>query len=447
MVGEYSSRSNRLTYSREMRALTANSSWVSPALRRALRRNHLFRRSAILTYTISSGADTTVWCQVYSDVNVDGDGFSDATITATNSTYATLKYNEAITTWNWFGNDPSDYFDASNWSAGITPNGVDEVAMLGYQDAARTLSQPATVVTLSSDLTLGTLIFDNPNSYTICGPGTLTMQASTNDAEVFVSQGSHVIKAPVVLATSTDFYISSDNLTITSPITSASGTTLTKHGPGTLTLAGGVTAGGLMINAGTVAISHGAPASTIGLFFLAPGATLDLSSSLTIDYSGISPLASVQSAIAAGYDGGAWNGVSETSGVVTSASAASTQGTAIGYVDGSVDSGTAAAPGTVLVMYTWLGDLNLNGTVDSDDLNTMIADQGVTDADWAEGDLNFDGVVNRDDFSLLMLGAAESNGQNIDSVPEPETFALLLLAAGCLPGLRRKKMNLPPSLA
>lgn len=185
-------------------------------------------------------AYSTVWTQVWSAVSVEAysDNDSGGSASAHNSVYATLYYTLSVTVYNWFGHDPSDYFDTSNWSAGVAPNGVDAVAMLGYQDSGRSDPQPATTVTLSSNLTLGTLLFDNPNTYTVNGPGTLTLEASTGDAQIILSQGDHVVNASTTLASNTDMTVAAGSLTFSSSISSASGTVLTTHGGGTLNFSG-----------------------------------------------------------------------------------------------------------------------------------------------------------------------------------------------------------------
>ncbi|HEY1687117.1 MAG TPA: dockerin type I domain-containing protein [Tepidisphaeraceae bacterium] len=154
------------------------------------------------------------------------------------------------------------------------------------------------------------------------------------------------------------------------------------------------------------------------------GGTIDIdANTLTLTYtSGNDPAAAIRADMAAGE-------------IINSAG--TTPGTAVGYADGSVDTTSTIATGNELVFkYTWLGDLDLDGVVTSADLGVLDAHLGSTNADWAEGDLNYDGKVNGDDLSLLMLGAAESNGVNISSVPEPATMALLAIP---LLGIRRRK--------
>jgi hypothetical protein len=74
----------------------------------------------------------------------------------------------------------------------------------------------------------------------------------------------------------------------------------------------------------------------------------------------------------------------------------------MGYAD-SADAGNPAnlPAGTIKIMYTLLGDANLDGVVDGTDF-AIVADnlnKGVTG--WDQGDFNYDGVVDGTDFGDL----------------------------------------------
>lgn len=139
--------------------------------------------------------------------------------------------------------------------------------------------------------------------------------------------------------------------------------------------------------------------------------------SIVLPYTGISPISTVVGYLSSGYDRGRWDGNG-----ISSSAAQLDPATTLGYED----TGTQ-----VLVKYTWLGDANLDGTVNSADLSAMAA-VGTTDVTWAQGDFNYDGVVNADDYGLMMLGVAASGGGNISMVaPEPVSAGLIItLAAG-----------------
>lgn len=229
-------------------------------------------------------------------------------------------------------------------------------------------------------------------------------------------------------------------ITLGSVSSSANGT-LTKINPGQLTVSK-ITGVSLIVNGGTVQLApNGTAAGASSLSALTlltsgnvPQGSLDITNNaVTIAApAGNDPITTIVGYLQTGYDNGKWDGA----GIQSSAVAAQ-PGTGIGYADGNTDAGTAAAAGTILVMDTWLGDVNLSGSVTSADLTTLTANLGKSGMDWAHGDLNYDGIVNADDLGLFMLGSAEFKAGGSQPVPEPATVGLLATAVA-LWGRRRR---------
>jgi hypothetical protein len=201
----------------------------------------------------------------------------------------------------------------------------------------------------------------------------------------------------------------------------ASGVT---HLTGSFTQSGGSTTFNQITGSGSMTIfgsssaklAKGHTVSTLASLAMSTSAQLDITNN-TLDVTG-GNLGALTTLVGSGYHGGTWTG-----GGITSSSAASTPGTAVGIgLSGS----------TVVIKYTWYGDLDLDGAVTNADLLLMGTGSG-----WAHGDLNYDGVVNQDDFALFMLGAAEAGSKNISSVPEPTLLSAVVLPA--LIGLRRRR--------
>ncbi|HEY1685024.1 MAG TPA: autotransporter-associated beta strand repeat-containing protein [Tepidisphaeraceae bacterium] len=220
---------------------------------------------------------------------------------------------------------------------------------------------------------------------------------------------------------------------------------LTKIGSGTVTLGNSETYNGAtIISAGTLALAANQN-STSG-FTIDTGATLKLTphgpwidtgivnfnggaldvTTNTVNFdttvAGHSA-ATILADLTTGYASGSWNGPG-----INSSSAAADRYTTLGYSDSG---------NTFTIMYTWYGDLNLNGVVDSDDVTAMTNGNGTS---WSQGDLNFDGKKNADDWALFMLGASMGGNNNISTItPEPGALSLLVLGATGMLARRRRQ--------
>src|SRR5207248_8681431 len=105
--------------------------------------------------------------------------------------------------------------------------------------------------------------------------------------------------------------------------------------------------------------------------------------------------------VQSGYNGGAWNG----SGIITSQSSAHSPSVLTALVAMSANdadyaggtlSGQSVSSGDALVMYTWGGDANLDGTLDGDDyfqIDSHFNQAGLIFG-YHNGDFNYDGDIN-----------------------------------------------------
>ena len=156
-----------------------------------------------------------------------------------------------------------------------------------------------------------------------------------------------------------------------------------------------------------------------------------------------------------------WNGTG-----LTSSYAASNPGYALGVVSNDSDPTTSAVEsplytsfggitgltgGEILVKFTYYGDLNLDGKVDSADTDLLnLGLGGKLQADglpgWFYGDVNYDGVVNAADSALFTPGEATYTGGGFVTLPEPSSFALGFLGlTGLLIAARRRALTLNSS--
>jgi len=113
---------------------------------------------------------------------------------------------------------------------------------------------------------------------------------------------------------------------------------------------------------------------------------------------GPDPIGSIAAAIISGYNNGTWNG----NGIISSTAQSTVASYGLGYAD-AADPGNPAnlASGQIEILYTLLGDANLDGKVNGSDFNILSANFNTGGDSWDQGDFNYDGKVNGSDFNIL----------------------------------------------
>jgi autotransporter-associated beta strand protein len=99
-----------------------------------------------------------------------------------------------VPTWNLAGG--GSWNVAGNWAPNGVPNGAGVVAKFGNSITT------ASTVNVAGAKTVGGLVFDSANAYTIAGSAadTITLNNSGSAASISVASGNHTIAAPLVLA-------------------------------------------------------------------------------------------------------------------------------------------------------------------------------------------------------------------------------------------------------
>jgi hypothetical protein len=340
----------------------------------------------------------------------------------------------------WNNEQGGDWSDPANWT-GPVPSSLN--AVVSFTGAIGGPRQ----VNLDVQRFLGTLNFDNPNRYTIAGPGTLTLAVSAGRGAINVISGSHTIATPVTFLSSTTVHVAraGDTLTMSGAQSAASGLTLTKTGPGALEVPYLRLDHVALLGGTTRLLANGTAASTsrVKTLRLAGGATptvrLDITdNALVIDHDFEPALPNVAAQVRSAYAGGAWTGP----GIGSSLADASQR--AVGFADRNALASVPAIFGatdttSVLVRLTRYGDADLSGNVNLADFNVLASNFGGTARLWQHGDFTYDGVVNLNDFNRLAsnfgLSAAGTDVTPGDwaalasAVPEPVAGALLAVLA------------------
>lgn len=339
----------------------------------------------------------------------------------------------ATTTWT--ANKIGDWSDAASWSI-AAPNGIDDAASLaGAITSARTIYADKPV-------TLGTLRFNNPNTYVLTGTARLTMQVSEGSALIEAMAGVQKVNLPLTLASNTTLSVSpTATLVIADPVTIRPGITLTQTGGGavsylsTVRVAGGASiafAGDAHVTSLALASTSSAQAAesergfvTVDHFAAAADASFDLGAS-AVAMSDMS-LADLRSMLA---DGTVMSG--RVAALGDAATVLSFDASALAAPDIADPRFFSFTTGSIAVPAI-LGDVDLDGTVTPSDLEqvtTHLGEHAIGEAAWFIGDMNLDGRTNLLDAEITQAHM----GMTI--VPEP---ALISVAAGAAFGLRRRR--------
>jgi autotransporter-associated beta strand protein len=401
---------------------------------------------------------------------------------------------------------------ASNWAAGVPNTAAAQVSLSGATgvtaatvtlDGSKTIGQlflsGATNYTISTG-TGGTLTFDDTGDATVNPQINVSSGSHTISALAALANGLNITIA------------ASSSLEISGAITGSGGIkktgagTLTLDGvdnfgsttinAGTVVLSNSanLTSGTITVNStGTLLI----PASSgTGIFLHALGSAISLASGGTasvaepvahanrqlivspnITFAGTAnnwagefslgdndldltdaSLANITNQIKQGLAAGATQGIissdvaSDTTHLTTLGVIVNNNGSGAALYGNSTTLGLfdTSAPGVndVLVKYTYVGDANLDGSVNSSDFSLI--DAGYTGhlTGWYNGDFNYDGVVDGSDFTLIdnvypssnatPLATVASQFAGSSSVPEPVGLILIAASAAFLLSGRRR---------
>ena len=201
------------------------------------------------------------------------------------SVNGTLSVVSIVPTLEWNVDALGDWNSAANWTPvigeGTIPNSNVERAVFGSA-----ITSPHTVTT-DAAVTVKEITFENANTYVIAGAGSVNLASDSSLSTVRVLQGDHQFQAVVNLSNATDVDVASSSSLAFNNVLNLAGNTLTKTGPGTMTISNDLnTGGGEVVVAGGVLNGRG----TVGGDVTNNGGTLSPGNSpgiieITGDYS------------------------------------------------------------------------------------------------------------------------------------------------------------------
>ena len=188
---------------------------------------------------------------------------------ATTGVVSVISTGPGSATWNLPGSGSWSNALASNWNPAV-PNASGAVATFGTA-----ITAPATL-SVDNAKTVGRMVFNNANSYTIAGgvADVITLADGAGTPEISVTLGSHTISAPVVLGQNANVSAGvGTTLTISGGINGGSNS-LTKTGAGTVNLDGPQSYAALNATAGTTTVDGAVGSATSAVSVTGAGTTL-----------------------------------------------------------------------------------------------------------------------------------------------------------------------------
>ncbi len=368
-------------------------------------------------------------------------------------TLSPVANNTTTTTWN--ADADGNWITDTNWTNNA-PYGLDTQVTFG-----NVITAPRTV-TLTTGEVAGTLNFSSANSYTVNAEigtfmaGTtrvtttanLTLASATGGVGINVTAGTHTISSGVVVKNDATVNVVAGSSLLVSGTLLGTGHALTITGGGSVQF-GAVRVGAFALNAGGASITAKTTSNTasgtsiVSSLSIGAGLKLDLTNNdLVLDYANGGAADPVKTALVRGliqsaYAGGAWtgNGLTSSSAAAVAANSSIAFKSALGYAEASAAGigtfdGIAVDQDAILVRYTYFGDANLDGKVDSADFTKLAQGFNTSDAGWVSGDFNYDGTVNLLDFNMLANNYGASGASPAPAalgalVPEPASVSVL----------------------